>query len=337
MQTPRFSIIAHFQEHASFFGETTQSLSEQCFVDWEAVFVDDGSLDGCGGIADEAARRDARIRVIHQRKAGTGPARNRALERVRGEYVAFVGPIDALWPDYLTIADALISQNANPGLVVFERRIFEKDEVWRTLPSPQTPSLANSEMVKGGGVVMMRFQATREFGGVVIDRVWRSDVVRRVRFYPRPGDSCDDGFFILCALPWLDSVMLTDYHGYCYRRRPSAYWVKSKDELIQLQLRGIRCQLWLMRTLKGDFRQPILPLCALEGRKVAVRVLQVFGLAWPGKSLVQTYLARQAAGKRGGAWWATSLYVALLRFRYLRLSFKLWRRTHRRLPGQKTR
>ncbi len=335
MPAPRFSVIAHFQEHASFFGETVQSLSEQRFADWEAIFVDDGSLDGCGGVADEAVRRDARIRVIHQRKDGTGPARNRALECVRGEYVAFVGPIDALWPDYLSSADTLISQNDNPGLVVFERRIFEMDEDWRRLSPPKAPDLTHSEIVKGGGVVMMRSQATGGFGGVVIDRVWRADVVKNVRFYSRPGDSCDDGFFNLCALPWLDSVLLTDYHGYCYRRRPAAYWVKSEEELIQLQLRGICCQLWLLRTLRGDFRQPILPLCTLERRKVAMRVLQVFGLARSGKSLVQTYLDRHTAGKRGGAWWVTSLYVTLLRLWRLYLSFKLWRCALRRSSEQK--
>ena len=42
------------------------SLLAQTAADLEIILVDDGSPDGSGELCDEAARQDARIRVIHK-------------------------------------------------------------------------------------------------------------------------------------------------------------------------------------------------------------------------------------------------------------------------------
>ena len=42
------------------------SILAQSFRDFELILVDDGSRDGSGIICDAYAKRDSRIRVIHQ-------------------------------------------------------------------------------------------------------------------------------------------------------------------------------------------------------------------------------------------------------------------------------
>jgi glycosyltransferase involved in cell wall biosynthesis len=65
----------------------------------EVVVVDDASPDRSGEIADEYARRDPRVRVVHlSANGGLGPARNAGLERAAGEYVWFVDSDDRLPP-----------------------------------------------------------------------------------------------------------------------------------------------------------------------------------------------------------------------------------------------
>jgi len=53
----------------------------------ELVVVNDGSRDGTGPLLDEAAAKDPRVRVIHQKNTGHGGAVIAALGAARGEYV----------------------------------------------------------------------------------------------------------------------------------------------------------------------------------------------------------------------------------------------------------
>lgn len=43
-------------------------LLERTVEDWEIVFVNDGSSDGTGTIADEYAHREPRLRVLHNER-----------------------------------------------------------------------------------------------------------------------------------------------------------------------------------------------------------------------------------------------------------------------------
>lgn len=65
--------------------------------------MDDGSPDGCGALCDAAARQDARFRVIHQKNAGVGAARNAGLAAARGTYVQFLDSDDALEPQMVEV------------------------------------------------------------------------------------------------------------------------------------------------------------------------------------------------------------------------------------------
>ena len=78
--------------------ECLASLVAQTHRRWEAVVVDDGSPDRSGEIAEQWARRDERIRVVHTENAGLGAARNTGVRHVGGDYLAFLDSDDALPP-----------------------------------------------------------------------------------------------------------------------------------------------------------------------------------------------------------------------------------------------
>lgn len=78
------------------------SVLAQTFRDFELILVDDGSRDGSLAECFRIARRDSRIRVVHQENAGPNAARNHGIDEARGEFVAFVDADDEFYtPDTL--------------------------------------------------------------------------------------------------------------------------------------------------------------------------------------------------------------------------------------------
>jgi glycosyltransferase involved in cell wall biosynthesis len=73
------------------------SALKQTHANLEVLVVDDGSTDGT--LAVLAAIEDPRLHVLRQPNAGTAAARNLALARARGAYVAFLDSDDRWFPD----------------------------------------------------------------------------------------------------------------------------------------------------------------------------------------------------------------------------------------------
>lgn len=100
---PEISIVVPVYNVEQYLPAALDSLRAQTCPDWEAILVDDGSPDGCGALCDAAARQDARFRVIHQKNAGVGAARNAGLAAARGTYVQFLDSDDALEPQMVEV------------------------------------------------------------------------------------------------------------------------------------------------------------------------------------------------------------------------------------------
>jgi GT2 family glycosyltransferase len=83
------------------------SVLAQSFPDWELIAVDDGSVDDT--LAWLKAQRDPRIRIHSQANQGVSTARNAALERARGEYVAFLDADDTWEPAFLAELHAALA------------------------------------------------------------------------------------------------------------------------------------------------------------------------------------------------------------------------------------
>lgn len=86
------SVIVPAYDVEGFVGRTLTSVLEQTHRHLEVIVVDDGSTDGTAGIVGDFARRDARVRLLRGPNRGVSAARNLAIARSRGRWIA---PIDA--------------------------------------------------------------------------------------------------------------------------------------------------------------------------------------------------------------------------------------------------
>ena len=96
--TPLVSIIVPAYNVESYLSECLDSVISQSYIYWELVLVNDGSMDATPVICDNYALKDKRIHVIHKENTGVSDSRNRALEKITGEYVIFLDA-DDYWCD----------------------------------------------------------------------------------------------------------------------------------------------------------------------------------------------------------------------------------------------
>ena len=82
----RISVIVPVYNVEAYLETCLESLAQQSVSDLEVVMVDDGSTDESAAIAERYVERDPRFKLVRQRNAGLGAARNTGVPReVRDE------------------------------------------------------------------------------------------------------------------------------------------------------------------------------------------------------------------------------------------------------------
>ena len=99
----RVSIIIPVYNAEKWLNRCLDSVCAQCLSDLEIILVNDGSNDNSGNICDQYARKDSRIKVLHQSNHGVSASRQKAIDIAQGEYVAFVDADDCVESSFTEI------------------------------------------------------------------------------------------------------------------------------------------------------------------------------------------------------------------------------------------
>lgn len=95
------TIIVPVYKVEKYIVQCIDSILGQTYTNFELILVDDGSPDRSGVICDGYAKRDSRVRVLHQQNAGPSRCRNRGIELANGKYLCFIDSDDWVDADYL--------------------------------------------------------------------------------------------------------------------------------------------------------------------------------------------------------------------------------------------
>jgi len=120
------SVIIPTWNRADIIGETIASVLAQTYRDLEVVIVDDGSVDATREVV--ASYPDARIQYVHQENGGLSSARNAALDRVRGEFIAFLDSDDIWHPWKLAAQVELFRRHPEVGMSWTDMSTFARDQ-----------------------------------------------------------------------------------------------------------------------------------------------------------------------------------------------------------------
>ncbi len=107
------------------------SLSKQTYKDFEVIIVDDGSNDGTRKIVEKYASIDNRFKPYFNKNHGVSYSRNFALERCKGEYVAFVDSDDIVAVDFLEkLINNLLKYDADMSAINVAKKCEFNEQVF---------------------------------------------------------------------------------------------------------------------------------------------------------------------------------------------------------------
>lgn len=96
------SIIVPTYNTEKFIRQTIESVQNQTYQNWEMILADDASTDQTVSIIEEFAQKDNRIKLFKlPENRGNGFARNAALEKATGKYIAYLDADDLWFPTKL--------------------------------------------------------------------------------------------------------------------------------------------------------------------------------------------------------------------------------------------
>lgn len=169
---PFYSIIIPTHQRADLLGRCLESVMAQTFDDWDLWIVNDGSTDHTAEIA--RAYVNDRVHYLETRDAGPAIARNVALERARGEWIAFVDDDDECFPNHLAVRRRIIDENPDVDMIfggweiVGDPWIVDAHDTTRLIHSSETHLIASSMFrrtvfEKNGGFHTSRYGGDYDF------------------------------------------------------------------------------------------------------------------------------------------------------------------------------
>lgn len=185
---PRISVIMAVYNCEDYVADAITSVQEQTIDDWELLCVDDASADDSAAVVERLAAVDPRIILIRQpENRGPASARNTALARARGEFVAVLDSDDMAPPRRFESSLNAFAQTDGLGLVGGQYHIigpsgevherverpalddaqFKAQLSRHLMPVPHSSCMIRRELLAGVGGYDERLPAAQDFDMVL--------------------------------------------------------------------------------------------------------------------------------------------------------------------------
>lgn len=129
--TPLISVIVPIYKVEKYLEKCVKSIGSQTYKNIEIILVDDGSPDNCGKLADNLAKTDSRIKVIHKVNGGLSSARNAGIDVAQGDYIGFVDSDDTIEPFMYEKLFSLLQKENTKLSVCAVNYVYEDGKVLR--------------------------------------------------------------------------------------------------------------------------------------------------------------------------------------------------------------
>lgn len=209
-ERPKVSVVVPVYNVEPWIRECMDSLVNQTLKEIEIICVDDGTPDNCDIILDEYARKDPRVKVVHNQNGGVQRARNSGLDIATGEYIALLDSDD--YVDIHTYETAYnLAKKDDVDILNFKARLFNDGE----------DNHINNIDFSDAPVISAENYMQNNYRCWVWDNLFKNEIVQKdkIRFVPgiRPADDTCFTYMALGRAKRVKSIPATFYN---YRLRP---------------------------------------------------------------------------------------------------------------------
>lgn len=190
---PAVSIVIPVYNAEQTLSRCLNSVAAQTFSDFECLLVNDGSSDQSAAILAGFARRDARFRVLSSENHGVSHARNMALARAGGEFLAFLDADDTWEPNALETLIAAIGE-----LDVAVAHLWKQRPDGTLLPDSPPITQSGPQRLTCAQAAQIVFRGA-PFGGHLHAKLFRRAPIASLRF-AQDAHIYEDMLFVLSAL-----------------------------------------------------------------------------------------------------------------------------------------
>lgn len=226
---PMVSIVIPAFNREQFIGECLDSVISQTYKNWEALVVDDGSVDKTVDLVKEYACKDTRIKLIERDRTpkGAPTCRNIGLSNANGFYIIFLDSDDILAKQCLQNRIDCFGQHPELDFIVYPTRLFNNhvgdlDIYWNK------PVADRDDLTR-----FMDFDTPWQTSGPI----WKKLSVKKLGGFDEEALSAQDWEFHIRAIIFqLRYLVIDDLHkaDVFYRRHESAIsraWLE-KDKIL---------------------------------------------------------------------------------------------------------
>jgi len=226
--TPTISVLMTSFNREAYIAEAIESVLAQTFGDFELIICDDGSTDETVTIANEYARRDARVRVtLNAENLGDYANRRRVVEFARAPFLKYHDSDDVMYAHCLAVMLEPLRREPSAAFAV------SASHAWPGGPAPMllTPRLAYEREYLGGGLFQLGPAAA----------LFRTAQFRALGGFPDVPHAADYLFWLrACARV---NVLLVPGDLFYYRVHAGQEAAKPANDLAFAQSAGVAWQM----------------------------------------------------------------------------------------------
>ena len=118
MGHPLVSVIIPVHNTEKYLPQCLETVFAQTLTDFEVICVDDGSTDSSLKILQKYQKKDSRLKIYRADNVGVSVARNIALSKATGKYIAFIDSDDFAHSQLLSKTTAQ-AEKTDADIVIF--------------------------------------------------------------------------------------------------------------------------------------------------------------------------------------------------------------------------
>lgn len=222
---PLVSVIIPVYNVLPYLREALNSVITQTYRNLEILVVDDGSTDGSGEVCDEYLY-DPRVIVIHQENKGLSGARNTGLDRMTGEYVAFLDSDDAFQTTMIkTMLDAMIRNRADVATCGFTNCFTELNLCTSDKKIASKKDIYDKELVLSPSDNLNKIISDQSIWAVW-NKIYKSTIWTTIRF---PEGANFEDMRVMCQVHKLCKRLVTVPGVYVMYRQHSGSITKTQS------------------------------------------------------------------------------------------------------------